>query len=308
MYDMCKKYVIRKEIRDMTEKEWMKYKDALLKVYNEGLIEEITKIHVFVDDYAHNNDRFLPWHRMFLLYFESILQFISNDDSLCVPYWDWTLDAENPSDSIIFSEKYLGFNECLKLYFPSEHCLKRKEGIINPFYNKSKINKLLKIKKDYNEFREALEIVPHALVHAFVGGDDGDMSMMYSTNDPIFWHHHSFIDYIWHKKQKNDKNYNYNGKDNKGNKVSKEDILFPFNKRVKDILKLEDCCVKYKEYNHVKIQTYDDLNIYRLPESYIKRHKYSLNKVRKIENSLQEIKRQSRLKKIFIFLKKLFID
>ncbi|KXN72579.1 Di-copper centre-containing protein [Conidiobolus coronatus NRRL 28638] len=49
----------------------------------------------------------------------------------------------------------------------------------------------------YDDIRQQVESTGHALVHTGIGGNNGDMSFMYSTNDPIFWLHHGFIDYIW---------------------------------------------------------------------------------------------------------------
>lgn len=186
----------------MSDAEWKKFKDAVLKAKSYGFFEDLSQTHANVEEYAHNNPRFLPWHRMFLLYFEKILQFLTKDESLAVPYWDWTIDSDDPSKSPIFHERYWGINECFELNYPTRHCLKRNDNEIDPFYTKYQINRLINKKSTYDEFREALEIVQHAIVHFNVGGSDGDMSMMYSTNDPIFWHHHSFIDYLWHKKQK----------------------------------------------------------------------------------------------------------
>ncbi|KAF4612866.1 hypothetical protein D9613_011198 [Agrocybe pediades] len=39
-------------------------------------------------DPAHDNPGFLPWHRQFLLEFESVMQTV--DPSVTLPYWDWT--------------------------------------------------------------------------------------------------------------------------------------------------------------------------------------------------------------------------
>jgi len=38
----------------------------------------------------HGNWWFLPWHRMYLYYFEQILRDASGDTNLTLPYWDWT--------------------------------------------------------------------------------------------------------------------------------------------------------------------------------------------------------------------------
>jgi len=46
----------------------------------------------------------------------------------------------------------------------------------------------------FDNFRQSLETLLHPNPHNNIGGD---MSQMYSPNDPIFWSHHAFVDYIW---------------------------------------------------------------------------------------------------------------
>lgn len=45
----------------------------------------------------HNGPAFGPWHREFMRHFEHDLRIVVNDDSITIPYWDWTL-ARQPGD------------------------------------------------------------------------------------------------------------------------------------------------------------------------------------------------------------------
>ncbi|KAM0687793.1 hypothetical protein COBT_000958 [Conglomerata obtusa] len=267
-----KKVLERKEIRDLTPAEWKYFKDSVLNIKKHGFFEDLSEIHSKVDTYAHNHPRFLPWHRMFLLYFEELLQVVNKDPYITVPYWDWTLDCEDPGSSFMFEENYWGFKTCFEMQFPTVHCLKRNEEEIDPFYNKAQLNRLINKKMTYDQFREAFELVPHAIVHFNVGGKDGDMSMMYSTNDPIFWHHHSFVDLLWHKKQLKDLKNKYDGKE-----ADINEELMPFQKKVKDVLNLSDCNREYIEYRPVRIQNVN-LESGRISEEYAKRHNYDIKK------------------------------
>jgi Common central domain of tyrosinase len=49
----------------------------------------------------------------------------------------------------------------------------------------------------YDALRTTVEEGGHAAVHSQSGGDCGDMTTMYSTNDPLFFLHHTMIDKIW---------------------------------------------------------------------------------------------------------------
>lgn len=296
-YKKDDKILQRKEIRDLTQKEWDYYKKCVLNLKKHRFFEDLSQLHANVDTYAHNHARFLPWHRMFLLYFEKLLQVINNDPTITVPYWDWTIDSEDPGTSIIFTDRYWGIKQCFEVNFPTKHCLKRSEEGIDPFYNKIQINRLINKKMKYEEFREAFELVPHAIVHFGIGGTDGDMSMMYSTNDPIFWHHHSFCDLLWHRKQSKNLKNKYDGK---GADIN--EVLKPFGKSVKEILDLKNCGIEYIEYKPVRIQSINS-KVGRISESYAKRHNYDINKIRKIEDfMLNEKKKSGFLFRLFKFI------
>jgi len=61
------------------------------------------------------------------------------------------------------------------------------------------IASIISRQKQYDGFRLKLEAVPHGPVHVNIGGD---MGVMYSPNDPVFFLHHSKIDKIWWDWQK----------------------------------------------------------------------------------------------------------
>lgn len=45
---------------------------------------------------AHGGPIFLPWHRLFLLRLEEVLQIFLGDPEFGLPYWDWAADGELP--------------------------------------------------------------------------------------------------------------------------------------------------------------------------------------------------------------------
>lgn len=281
--------LVRKEIRDLSIEEWNEFKDAFLNLKKHGILEDLAELHACVENYAHNHPRFLPWHRAFLIYFENLLQLINQKPHLTVPYWDWTIDSDTPQNSFIFKEFYWGIEKCFDVSFPNKHCLKRNDFKIDPFYSKPQLNRLINKKMTYNEFREGLELVPHAIVHFNIGGSDGDMSMMYSTNDPIFWHHHSFIDYVWHLKQEKNLKNNYDGEG-----ANLNEILRPFGKMVREVLDLRACKISYKAFTPVRIMSLS-VKPGKISEEYAKRHGYDIAKVREIEKFLTNEKKKQNL-------------
>jgi len=44
---------------------------------------------------------FFGWHRMYIYYYERVLRWASGDDTLRLPYWDYTLPSEVPGTSSV---------------------------------------------------------------------------------------------------------------------------------------------------------------------------------------------------------------
>ena len=72
-----------------------------------------------IPDFAHEGPGFLPWHRAYLLYFETELQYMLNDHTFALPYWDWTAystlkTANNDECPDIFSFDLFGHDDDCK--------------------------------------------------------------------------------------------------------------------------------------------------------------------------------------------------
>ncbi|KAI5151570.1 tyrosinase [Enteropsectra breve] len=266
-----KNIIVRKDIRDMSELEWAKYKGAVMALHKSGMFENFSRMHKVFEKYAHNDPRFLPWHRMFLEYFESYVMQHTGDTTMGVPYWDWREDSDNPAESYIFTEKYWGFKDCFEMGYPKKHCLKRNKEI-KPWSSALQVRRLLRRGCSYDEFRFILEALPHGLVHANIGGDMGHMQ---APNDPIFWHHHSFIDYLWTKRGER---YSGQGYD-KRTRCDINEKLFPFNRRIREVLKHRE--IKYQDYSGKNKNSTGGAS--ELPEDYALLHGFAINKIRKAE-------------------------
>ena len=126
----------------------------------------------------HNSQRFLPWHRAYLIVFERELRAI--DNSLSIPYWDWTADGG----------ELRGFSDS-KWSGPWNRTPANNRGSF--FATEGQIQNILS-QTNYAGFTNALEIGPHNTRHVWVGGD---MVTMQSPRDPAFWLHHAQVDRIW---------------------------------------------------------------------------------------------------------------
>lgn len=192
---------------------------------------------------AHNFAPSLPWHRYYIKIFENALReecgfdghlpSVSPYFNQCIAtkqvtsYWDWTLDAENPEESAIWSNT-IGFggngtkdSHCLeegpfkdfKPQYAEEHCLKRNfmPGMLGFNYTPEVIHDLWQNTTSYHEFRTLFESGAHKSVHNGIGGEMPTHASSNGTNvsstfssavtdswpDPIFFVHHGQIDRIW---------------------------------------------------------------------------------------------------------------
>ncbi|CAB3410755.1 unnamed protein product [Caenorhabditis bovis] len=211
---------IRKEYRLMTDDERQRLHNAFRTLKNNGEYDRLGRIHsqMSAAGGAHSGPAFLPWHREFIKRVEFALRQV--DPSIYLPYWDSTLESSlpRPADSILFSEYLAGSANAQGMVssgpFNSWRTLAGRPNIqravgaqgsgftqadIDFVMRQTQIDQVLSFtaprqgcpfRTDFN----CLEYT-HGNVHIFVGGDMFDTAT--SSNDPVFFFHHSFVDFIW---------------------------------------------------------------------------------------------------------------
>ncbi|ORY07829.1 Di-copper centre-containing protein [Basidiobolus meristosporus CBS 931.73] len=251
----CSTIAVRREIRQLSDGERADFFNALKTLHQSSqaptAYDSLSQIHSAYASEVHNGAAFCPWHRQYLRELEKKLQKIN--PRVVIPYWDWTIDSQAPHKSEIFTSKYLGGNGgnnnqggCLtngpfagwQMRYPNKHCLTRKfnnGSKIGAFYSSDVIAKIANNSNTYADFRSELESPIHGVVHMGIGGD---MTVMTSPNDPLFWLHHAFIDKIWADWQASNpaRSKNYSGKRSKGGNALVTDIMNPFNVPVSAVL------------------------------------------------------------------------
>ena len=132
------------------------------------------------------------------------------DPAIAVPYWASNLDSEmeDPSKSIIWSEDFLGNGDGFVVTGPfknfrvhsTDSVLNRNVGAVGSLFTNEGIHGILsqnntrQIITPSAGFENNLE-QQHNTAHHWVGGTMDDLST--SAWDPVFYLHHSFVDYIW---------------------------------------------------------------------------------------------------------------
>ncbi|WP_263374487.1 tyrosinase family protein [Granulicella aggregans] len=133
---------------------------------------------------------FFGWHRMYLYYFERVLRWAAQDNTLRLPYWDYTNSAQeaipaefrNTSSTMYDPRRDPGMNGSSTLSATSTNI---DAALRNP---------------NYLSFEYGVETGIHGYVHCAVGptcpvADMGDVPV--AGNDPIFYSHHANIDRIF---------------------------------------------------------------------------------------------------------------
>jgi tyrosinase len=149
------------------------------------------------DRCAHANWWFLPWHRAYLYYFERILREAAEDDSLALPYWDWTghrglpdrfFGADNPLND---DTRRIGSRARADAGFVGPGVIRDIVQTTNFFTFAGGSSAGPRIENGSGN----LEFQPHNYIHRFVGGNMGFPET--AARDPIFWLHHANVDRLW---------------------------------------------------------------------------------------------------------------
>jgi polyphenol oxidase len=191
--------VVRKNITEMSDAEYKALQDAVRIIRARGPLDFTSqqyqaRIHDLfcntsdANKQVHFSWKFLPWHRGYLYYYESILQAAIGDSRLALPYWDWSKDFSIPA-------RYWGAGNPLydtnRVATPSSQVTPSRTAIQGLL--------ALPLFSSFGGTSAAsgqVETGPHNYIHNFIGGDMGDFAT--AGLDPIFFSgHHSMIDHLW---------------------------------------------------------------------------------------------------------------
>jgi tyrosinase len=152
---------------------------------------------------------FLPWHRMFVYYFEQIARAAvveaGGPPDWALPYWNYGLGGPNASIPQPFREPTVGNPLYVNERAPRINAGKPlPEGAIDPRLALARPSYIGAIEfggpegpatPQFWEEPGALEGTPHNIVHDEIGGWMSDPQT--AAKDPIFWLHHCQIDRLW---------------------------------------------------------------------------------------------------------------
>jgi hypothetical protein len=192
-----------REANGLTDQKWDRFFEGVENTAPPDAIAQAVW-----DQCEHRTDYFFPWHRLFLYYFERVLQESAGDESLRLPYWDYTDPAQLEMPAEFREPSYVAADG---------------RTLDNPLYEKRRADgwqaNLRKLNSKDTDidlaldnpnyldttdasrntvpgYRSTIEGSPHGYVHCAVIPCRGTVmgAVPYSSNDPIFWIHHCNID------------------------------------------------------------------------------------------------------------------
>jgi tyrosinase len=176
----------RKDQAALTELERERFLCAFNTLKNNGTLGTLVDIHAVSSHQPHTTQRFLPWHRIYLLKLEQAIRAIHPDVS--IPYWDWTQASQQsipPWLAGVLPTVVTPTQTINVTRFPQSAASLATIASNTP-------NALAET--TFTNFTSSLQGI-HNSVHVWVGGSMG--SVPTAPADPIFWMHHCNIDRLW---------------------------------------------------------------------------------------------------------------
>jgi tyrosinase len=158
-------------------------------------------------------ERFLPWHRVYLFFFERLIRAAAGLDgssSAGLPYWNWTKDRTLP---LPLREAVNGNQDNNSLYWNNRRVpvtrINNPESIAADSVAVSAILDLPDFSPTFDPnadlgFSNQLEQGPHGDVHVWIQTPPRGMGFFEeAARDPAFWLHHANLDRLWAHWRKN---------------------------------------------------------------------------------------------------------
>jgi tyrosinase len=181
--DQKNELCVRRDHRTLTTDQQSRFLNSFTAINALNALGPLVDIHANALHQMHGNPRFLPWHRIYLVRLEELLQMV--DPTVCIPYW-------KSSEEQAFPSWLLGFTPTVNL-LTGPHTITRNIGAFAILPNTVAVGSVMG-NNTFNTFAPALEGV-HNSGHVWVGGSM--LLIPTAPADPVFWMHHAEIDRLW---------------------------------------------------------------------------------------------------------------
>lgn len=170
--------------------------------------------------------RFLPWHRVFLLKTEKMGQEI--DEEFFIPYWDWRTEQEVPAWLV-------NFRPIIRI--PGDDiAVVRNPPRLGVSLPTSTAIDGVNHATTFTDFTFRID-PPHGAVHNWANGTLSNFND--SPCDPLFWLHHAMLDKVWAEWQATHANQN-------PSLEGKWRVMTPWTEDVDQVLNIENLGYQYQ--------------------------------------------------------------
>jgi tyrosinase len=188
---------IRKPWSELTSSEKATYVNAIKGLSSSDVANLANEHDRLFFDGIHDADEFLPWHRIFIGFFEDLVQ--AQDPNVTLPYWDWWEYSTWTSTSTDLFDNASGGSMGLFGYNIIESGSPWNYDTRTFSFTWSTTPADVDLTEtSVTDFSDDLEGEddgePHNNGHVFVGGT---MDSRSSPGDPVFYLHHCMVDKVW---------------------------------------------------------------------------------------------------------------
>ena len=190
--------MVRKNIRSLSATETQGLRDAVAAMQALPATDPCSwdyQANIHFTRCDHSVEYWLPWHRMYLHYFEKILVAKSGGKLHGLPYWDYTQSTETTFPGKYYPANYTsgGTSHPNSLHYtPRTNVTSATFALDFGSTDVTADDSNLV----FDGFSGGLQSAPHNYVHVAIGGTMGNF---HSPEDPIFWAHHAVLDRQWAK-------------------------------------------------------------------------------------------------------------
>lgn len=145
----------------------------------------------------HGNLNFLPWHRMYLYFYEKTLRKASGDPNFTLPYWDYYAERSPDGNGLALPTLVRGATTGTLYDEYRTEGLNTNTSAIDPDTASAAQAFMY---SDFTNFSNNLQGQPHGAMHCAVGTGCSTPDLGFvpiAGLDPVFYMHHANIDRLW---------------------------------------------------------------------------------------------------------------
>ncbi|MDA8019797.1 MAG: tyrosinase family protein [Thermoanaerobaculia bacterium] len=151
-------------------------------------------------DATRTTPRFLPWHRLYLYYYERTLRKYAGNDAFALPYWDYfDYPANDPPNLWMPPFVTEGGSTTANTFYDALRTVWLNEQRTSMTPDNASAKDAF-AESAFVDFSNTLEGVPHGAMHCATGNGCTAPHIGWvpvAGNDPLFYMHHANIDRLW---------------------------------------------------------------------------------------------------------------